>query len=91
MQDNNLLQYDVTSLTFICTATQSIENKYSFTNDILEIDSSSCHVAGNLLCTYLLKMLLEIYNVKPILPNDNMCNIESVSSKRRFSFILIKF
>ncbi len=80
LQDHNQLQYDDTSFAFIRNVTQLIENKYSSTNVILEIQSSSCRVAGYLLCSHLIKMLFAIYNVEPLQPNDKTLNIESVSS-----------
>ena len=84
LQDRNQLHYDDTSFTFIRNITQLIENKYPSTNVVLEIQSSSCHVAGTLLCTYLIKMLFAIYNVDPVLPNDKIYQIEPVTSNHVF-------
>ncbi|CAF4711177.1 unnamed protein product, partial [Rotaria sp. Silwood2] len=48
LQEQKKLQYDDISVAFIRNATQLIENKYPSTNIILEIDSSSCRLAGYL-------------------------------------------
>lgn len=81
LQNQNKLKYDDTSFIFIRNALQIIETKYPVTNTTLEISSSSCRVAGNLFCTYLLKMLFAIYNTEPLLKNNNLNNNESYSSK----------
>ena len=86
LRDQNQLQYDDTSLTFIRHVTSLIENKYSSTNGILEIQSSSCRLAGHLLCSHLLKMLFALYNVDPMLPNHNTIKIESISRKSVYNF-----
>jgi len=82
MQDDKLLHYDDTGSLFIRHATQLIENKFPISNDVLEIQPSSCRIAGNLLCNYLLKILFAIYNVEPVLLNDNLFNNELTSSKK---------
>ncbi|CAF1677681.1 unnamed protein product [Rotaria magnacalcarata] len=79
LQEQNKLQYDDTTFSFIRNVTQIIQHKYPSTNTVLQVQSSSCRLAGNLLCTHLLKMLLAIYNIEPILPNDKTLQIESIS------------
>ncbi|CAF0723704.1 unnamed protein product [Adineta steineri] len=53
----NQLDYNGTSIDFIRNVTNIIQNKYPTTNIILEITSSSCRLAGQLLCSHLVKML----------------------------------
>ncbi|CAF4680863.1 unnamed protein product, partial [Rotaria sp. Silwood2] len=70
LRDQNQLDYNDTSLTFIRNITYIIENKYPSTNMILEIKAPSCRLAGQLLCSHLLKMLFAFYNVNPVLSNQ---------------------
>ncbi|CAF1208637.1 unnamed protein product [Rotaria sordida] len=48
LEDQNQLRYDDPSFSFIRNATQVIENKYSSQTIVLEIQSSSCRLAGRL-------------------------------------------
>jgi hypothetical protein len=54
---------------------------------VLEIQSSSCRLAGKILCTYLFKMMLALYNTDPVFTNQNKNKIESFSSKKVYKFI----
>lgn len=57
----------------------------------MEIDSSSCRLAGTLLCTHLLKTLFTLYNTEPIIiPEEKSSTIKSISSKFIFSLIFHK-
>ncbi|CAF3345808.1 unnamed protein product, partial [Rotaria socialis] len=82
LRDQNHLHHNDTSLTFIRNATYIIENKYPSTNTVLEITSPSCRLAGQLLCSHLLKMLFAFYNVNPVLSNEeiNMNPTTSIQS-----------
>ena len=80
LQEENLLQHDDNTFSFIRNTTQLIEKKYPLTNHVLKIQSSSCRIAGHLVCDYLIKMLFAIYNVEPILPKDDMFITQSESS-----------
>jgi hypothetical protein len=76
---------------FIRNATDLIENKYSSTNVVLEIQTSSCRLAGQLFCSHLLKMLFALYNVEPALPDQKLIKVDSISSKcslEKNSFII---
>ncbi|CAF2942055.1 unnamed protein product [Rotaria sp. Silwood2] len=65
LRAQNQLHYDDTSLVFIRNATSLIERKYSSSNIVLEIHSSSCRIAGQLVCSHLVKMLFALYNIEP--------------------------
>ncbi|CAF3683536.1 unnamed protein product [Rotaria sp. Silwood1] len=79
LRSQNQLHYEDTSLTFIRNVTSFIENKYPSSNGILEIQSSSCDLAGRLVCSHLLKMLLALYDVEPIVPNVKKNKVDSSS------------
>ncbi|CAF3275618.1 unnamed protein product [Rotaria sp. Silwood2] len=81
LRSQNQLKYKDTSLTFIRNVTRFIENKYPSSNGVLEMQSSSCNLAGRLVCSHLLKMLLALYDIEPIVPNVNKNKIDSSSSK----------
>ena len=81
LREQSQLRYDDTSISFIRNATQLIENKYPSTNIVLNIQSSSCRLAGHLLCSHLLKMLFTLYNVEPVLPSQKTLKNETTSSK----------
>jgi len=83
LQSQNQLQYDDTSLNFIRNVTQTIESKYPATNTTLQIDSSSCRLAGNLFCSHLVKMLFTFYNVEPIISDRKSIKSETVSGKNK--------
>ena len=89
LRDQNQLQYNDISLTFIRNVTHVIENKYPSTNVILEINSSSCRLAGELLCSHLIKMLFAFYNVNPVLPSEQT-NINQTTSSIRIFVKLVK-
>ncbi|CAF4281668.1 unnamed protein product, partial [Adineta steineri] len=75
----NQLDYNDTSIDFIRNVTNIIQNKYPATNIILEITSSSCRLAGQLLCSHLVKMLFAFYNVNPVVSNHET-NINQMTS-----------
>ncbi|CAF3978277.1 unnamed protein product, partial [Rotaria sordida] len=79
LRAQNQLHFDDTSLIFIRNATTLIERKYSCSNIILEIQSSSCHIAGQLLCSRLIKMLFALYNTEPVRQNMNKIKLNSIS------------
>ncbi|CAF4134544.1 unnamed protein product [Rotaria sordida] len=79
LRAQNQLHFDDTSLIFIRNATTLIERKYSCSNIILEIQSSSCHIAGQLLCSHLIKMLFALYNTEPVRQNMNKIKLNSIS------------
>ncbi|CAF4568674.1 unnamed protein product [Rotaria sp. Silwood2] len=79
LRSQNQLHYEDTSLTFIRNVSSFIENKYPSSNTVLEIQSSSCDLAGHLVCSHLLNMLLVLYNIEPIVPNVNKNKIDSRS------------
>ena len=82
LQEQNQFIYDDVSFNFIRNVTQIIECKYSSTNKILQIDSSSCRLAGTLLCTHLLKMLFALYDTESVFePEEKTMNIQTISSK----------
>ncbi|CAF4275616.1 unnamed protein product [Rotaria magnacalcarata] len=82
LQERNQLQYDNTNFTFIRNATQLIENKYSSINNTLEIEASSCRLAGYLFCSHLIKMLFALYDVAEVLPTEKTSIFESMSRKK---------
>lgn len=55
-----------TSLHFIQSATLLIEELYPSTNSTIEIETTSCRLAGQLMCTYLMKMLFAFYDTEPM-------------------------
>ncbi|CAF3129238.1 unnamed protein product [Rotaria sp. Silwood2] len=83
LRDQNQLDYNDTSLTFIRNITYIIENKYPSTNMILEIKAPSCRLAGQLLCSHLLKMLFAFYNVNPVLSNQETNMNPTISSIKK--------
>jgi hypothetical protein len=91
LQHQNQLKNDDISFSFIRNATQIIENKYSSAALVLEIQSSSCRLAGNLFCSHLIQMLFAIYNVEPVLPNNITHAIDSMSSENIFKYFHLTF
>ncbi|CAF1086183.1 unnamed protein product, partial [Rotaria sordida] len=80
LQDQKQLICADLSFNFIRNVTQIIETKYKSTNIVMEIDSSSCRLAGTLLCSHLLKTLFTLYNTEPIImPEERSTNIQSIS------------
>jgi hypothetical protein len=88
VRDQNELRYDDTSLVFVRNIKQLIENQYPATNLIVEIRSSSCHLAGQILCSHLLKMLFEFYNVDPAVPEQQLITTETIPSIDIFELYL---
>lgn len=88
LQTHNQLHHDDTSLTFIRNATNVIESKFPTSSTVVEIQSSSCHVAGHLVCSNLLKMLFALYNTEQIGININKNKFDSVSSKKTLILII---
>lgn len=66
---------------FIQSATLLIEQLYPSINMVIEIETSSCRLAGQLMCTYLMKMLFAFYNVEPILDEQIQIGIGSDTGK----------
>ncbi|CAF1510706.1 unnamed protein product, partial [Rotaria sp. Silwood1] len=79
LQEQDQLQYDNTNFIFIRNAAQIIETKYSSINNTLEIEASSCRLAGILFCNVLRKMFFALYNVEPVLESEKTPIIESMS------------
>lgn len=87
-----------TSLHFIRSATLLIEELYPSTNAVIEIEARSCRLAGQLMCTYLMKMLFAFYNIEPMSEEESQISMEYQSRRiispseldlLRFSFIHI--
>ncbi|CAF1253382.1 unnamed protein product [Adineta ricciae] len=70
LQDENQLISGDLSFNFIRNVTQIIETKYKSANAIIQIDSSSCRLAGTLLCSHLLKTLFALYNTDPLITSE---------------------
>ncbi|CAF1686737.1 unnamed protein product, partial [Adineta ricciae] len=70
LQDENQLISGDLNFNFIRNVTQIIETKYKSTNAIIQIDSSSCRLAGTLLCSHLLKTLFALYNTDPLITSE---------------------
>ncbi|CAF3230326.1 unnamed protein product [Rotaria sp. Silwood2] len=79
LQEQNQIQYDNTNFMFIRNVAQILETKYSSINNTLEIEASSCRLAGVLFCNLLLKMLFALYDVEPVLASEKKTIIESMS------------
>jgi len=87
-----------TSLHFIRSVILLIEELYPSTNVIIEIEARSCRLAGQLMCTYLMKMLFSLYNIEPMSEEQSRISM-GFQSRRiistteinifRFSFINI--
>ena len=55
---------------------------------ILEIKSPSCRLAGQILCSHLVKMLFALYNVNPVLSNQETNINQTTSSIKKFCKII---
>ena len=87
LREQNQLRYDDTSISFIRNATQLIENKYSSTNIVLKIQSSSYRLAGHLLCSHLLKMLFTLYDVESVPHSQKTLKNETTSGQIIHNYI----
>lgn len=68
-------------------ATLLIEELYSSANPIIEIEASSCRLAGQLMCTYLMKMLFLLYNVESSTEEQEQSMMDVQSSEYIFEII----
>lgn len=89
LQEEKLLISGDLSFNFIRSVTQIIETKYKSANTVIEIDSSSCRLAGTLLCSHLLKTLFALYNTEPLIGSEEQSTKnQSVPSMLIFVSIL---
>lgn len=66
LREQGKLKNDDNDADFVQNATIMVETMYPNVNKKVDIEASSCHLAGHLMCTYLMKMLFTIYNVDPL-------------------------